>query len=190
MHVWPASLRILISPRITRIFPLLNILKTMKNNIFLSTAAQGIFALDESQLEAVQGIAEQCPFEGGQAVYLARALYQLYEYRAFDDLALCEEPELRPAPLGIEPFVLAETFRFYPNPGAGALNVAVPEACLGQRLQLKLSSLTGRLLTSKGIASANIIERLETGQIPGGIYSVEVWAAGQHLATERLVIIK
>lgn len=160
------------------------------NDIFLSTAAQGIFSLDESQLEAVQSIAEQCPFEGGQAVYLARALYQWHEYRTFDDLALCEEPELRPAPLGIEPSTPAETFRFYPNPGAGALNVAVPEAYLGQRLQLKLSSLTGRLLTSKGIASANIIERLETDQIPGGIYSVEVWAAGQHLATERLVIIK
>lgn len=160
------------------------------NDIFLSTAAQGIFSLDESQLEAVQSIAEQCPFEGGQAVYLARALYQWHEYRTFDDLALCEEPEQRPAPPGIEPSTPAAAFRFYPNPGTVALNVAVPEAYLGQSLELRLLSLTRRPMANWATGSANAIERLETDQIPSGIYWVEVWAAGQQLAIERLVVIK
>src|SRR6185295_1326957 len=49
------------------------------NGIYLATIAAEINSLDDSQASIILGIAEQCPYAGGKAVYRARTLYKLID---------------------------------------------------------------------------------------------------------------
>ena len=89
------------------------------NNIYLSTYAIDILP-DSIQLLALEAIANQCPLEGGIAVYRARALVQGTGY---DDVTLCDRGGGRNEKQGE---VQSKLFALYPNPSDGQINLQLP----------------------------------------------------------------
>ncbi|MBX2927646.1 MAG: hypothetical protein KF852_07430, partial [Saprospiraceae bacterium] len=66
------------------------------NEIYLSWLSTTFGALDSVEMAALTAIAEQCPFEGGNAVYRARAFLAALrqEYVTYNDSLLCAPIEL------------------------------------------------------------------------------------------------
>src|SRR5436190_458768 len=52
---------------------------TCINSIYLGTVARNSSEFSETQISQLRSVAEQCPFEGGNAVYLARDLVALID---------------------------------------------------------------------------------------------------------------
>jgi hypothetical protein len=161
------------------------------NEVLLSLAADGAYRLDSAQLAAIEPIAFQCPFEGGHAVYRARALYLLNERAAFNDVQLCQNSEDRPpslpgAALPAEP---AEDFRLFPNPARDSWRLGVPQAYIGQPLSIRIYSLAGQLVGSREVRAAAPLELMEP-KLESGLYFVEAWSGRQRVFTGRLAIVK
>jgi len=89
------------------------------NAIYLSTYAVDSLP-DSLQTLALQVIANQCPLEGGTAVYRARALLQSNNY---DDAVLCANANPNDAKKHVD---LESSFSLYPNPTHGELNLTLP----------------------------------------------------------------
>ncbi|MCX6274150.1 MAG: right-handed parallel beta-helix repeat-containing protein, partial [Bacteroidetes bacterium] len=68
------------------------------NEIYLNTFAKGIYELNSSQMSIVEGIANQCPFTGGNAVFVAWNIIHTFDpSRAFNDSILCNGYSMRKA---------------------------------------------------------------------------------------------
>ena len=59
------------------------------NGIYLRWEQYGVDSLSVSDSSAIANLALQCPWLGGQAVYKARTLYDLYVNMNYDDLDIC-----------------------------------------------------------------------------------------------------
>ena len=105
------------------------------NSIYLSTYA--IDSLPDSlQILTLQAIANQCPLEGGTAVYRARALLQSNNY---DDAMLCANANTNDAgkQVGLE-----SSFSLYPNPSNGNITLILP----GGEQTIRITNALGQLV--------------------------------------------
>ena len=85
------------------------------NEIYLSTVAQGVMTFDNSQLNDIIDIMEQCPYTGGPAVYTARSLYSMVDNTInWNDEAICATSGVLPRHRKPE-----TGFAVYPNPSTG-----------------------------------------------------------------------
>lgn len=89
------------------------------NRILLETIANDQLELTEQQVTDLTPIANQCPYEGGEGVYAARAL--LGNEVAYDDFTACGMAsgggQLIKAPESSNPASIS--FSIYPNPSSG-----------------------------------------------------------------------
>ena len=76
--------------------------------------------LAAGDLATLEGIAEQCPLESGDAVYEARAFIRQMTGTEYDDLDLCNSPS-RPVARQDKQAV-SDIVEFYPNPTTGILS--------------------------------------------------------------------
>lgn len=59
------------------------------NRIYLRTIAIGVDTLTAAQIDTLYYISNQCPLDGGKAVYMARSLYNLYAPLDINDYSIC-----------------------------------------------------------------------------------------------------
>jgi len=64
------------------------------NGIYLRTIAIGVDTLTNGQKDTLLYISNQCPLDGGKAVYMARSLYNLYAPLDINDDSICVPPVL------------------------------------------------------------------------------------------------
>jgi hypothetical protein len=137
------------------------------NRIFLSSSGALPSQLTEIQLAELQIIAEQCPLEGGDAVYQARAVLQAHSRRplSFDDEALCQQSQERnwvaPAISGV---------KVVPNPNTGnfALILDISEESRGL---LRIFNATGQEVYRRTVDCSVITHEIALGKMPAGVYS-------------------
>ncbi len=132
---------------------------------------------------AIVAIAEQCPLDGGEAVYRARALaYGMGSSLAIDSLQNCgpttggDTKELsKPTPGALTVF---------PNPAQAEINVS-SESTISEVL---LHDMTGRLLLrTKNASKGKQVVTLPTSGLTPGVYLLEVLLVGEE--TEKQLII-
>ncbi len=157
--------------------PLLNTEDRAKtvNAILLDMAFMGTTSLTPQQLSTLQGIAAECPYTEGTAVYDARVLVAPYD--STDYLNVCEtdynmenngrimkQDEIRTI---IEESIL----EIYPNPTDDILYIKVHDN-IETELNVFIYDMTGRLLIEK----TNKIGFFEVsvGHLPMGMYSVKI----------------
>lgn len=141
--------------------------------------------LASGKLAALEAIAGQCPLEGGDAVYEARAFVTYMTGADFDDAEICaasEERQQRPE----EAKKLSENegVLLYPNPTAGQ----VFWSGTGDKvIVLKVFNALGQLLLEK-MANDN---HADLSRLPGGLYVLQILAADNTLlATQKIQIVK
>jgi hypothetical protein len=136
--------------------------------------------LSAADVAALEDIAEQCPLEGGDAVYEARALLGGGVY--YDDDALCGLAQWRSREVPRLP-VLSQSAKemLYPNPANGLLYWSG-----AQPVRIRLFNATGQLAIDQPLVG----NALPIGLLPEGLYVAQVFDAQTHtlLAVQKVVL--
>jgi hypothetical protein len=139
-------------------------LKTV-NDLLLQRFAAGFEGFSTAGVNTLTQIAQQCVAEGGEGVYIARALLaeQLETSGTYNDecpLGLRENRAAKAA--------AANDLAIRPNPAAGVASVALPE---GHNINyLLLLDALGRQLQAFDIAPEQAVLYLDTSGLDNGIY--------------------
>lgn len=146
------------------------------NNIVLSLLAADTLATGD--LTTLEAIAAQCPQEGGDAVYEARAMVSYFTGVQFDNSA-CIGGEERENEMANT--VAVENITIYPNPATNMVIVqGAPEDAV-----VNITDYLGRLIHSGKLQSSQI----ELASFQSGVYTLQVFSnENTLLATRKLVI--
>ncbi|MBX2928767.1 MAG: T9SS type A sorting domain-containing protein, partial [Saprospiraceae bacterium] len=145
------------------------------NDVYLSWLSTGFGVLDSVQLNTLQSIAEQCPIEGGNAVYRARAFLAAVtqNYVLYNDSLLCTPAELLAVhpdngPL-VQPAKDETSCRVYPNPARDEVNIVwnTPSDNPGM---LQIFDVFGRQIHQQALDAGTVTHTLKVGDFPEGLY--------------------
>ncbi len=158
------------------------------NKIYLKTIAIGVDSLTTGQIDTLYYISNQCPLDGGKAVYLARSLYNLYAPLDINDDSIC----ISGAPIIISNS--SEEFKskvnYYPVPMRDEM---VFELKPNQDSEYKFSLIdvsTGRIVKEFKIENTkerNI--RINISEISEGMYIFTLKSKGLLVSTGKVVKI-
>jgi len=147
------------------------------NNIVLNFLLTDTLA--SGDLTTLEGIAEQCPLEGGDAVYEARAFVSYYTGTDYNDFDLCAPPQPRQKQVngkssGIKDITL------YPNPTTGEVFLSV-----SGEVQVRVFNNIGQLQMEKTVAD----NRLNLSQLQPGVYRLQLFREGRMLTTQSVILL-
>ena len=132
-------------------------------------------------------IAEQCPYEGGRAVYRARFFISLFDdAKVYDDDKICHDN-------GYERIAKNESiktldFIIKPNPASEQFQVIIPNHS-NEVIEVELTSLIGATVFRSEKINANTIT-LNAQNYPSGVLNVKVLSNGVLIGVKKLVVIK
>jgi len=141
--------------------------------------------LANGNLTTLESIAEQCPLEGGDAVYEARAIVSYYTGADFNDAELCEEaqerqqqPDITSKPNAAIPVLL------YPNPTTGQIFWS---GTGDQVVVLRVFNTIGQIQLEQTASGNNV----DLSRLPDGLYTLQIFTADYTLlATQKIQIVK
>ncbi|MBL7797707.1 MAG: T9SS type A sorting domain-containing protein [Saprospiraceae bacterium] len=133
-------------------------------------------------------MAVQCPEEGGSAVYLARAIYQLVEPTEFDDTILCGWEERRVTGTNSSG-KSAFDFVLKPNPTSGSVSIMGLERAGNQPVQLTLRHVSGQSVLEKQFDLPNEALDFMLDGLSPGIYFCHV-RMGNQTEVRKLILIR
>ncbi|GAB4257398.1 MAG: hypothetical protein Kow0027_24690 [Saprospiraceae bacterium] len=142
-------------------------LKTV-NHIFLNTLAKQT-APTGSQFDLLRTIAQQCPWDGGMAVFNARSLMDGWTEEYFTDVLPCgtgEQQGLVLPPVGSKEM---QFFKISPNPAKNQVEVVLSQPA-GEDWKLELLGLQGQLLWTTSIPLESTRLALPLPELSNGIY--------------------
>jgi hypothetical protein len=143
--------------------------------------AYGNAELNVEQRQQVYLIACQNSFEGGPAVFLARALLDLDD---MDDSGNCT---LRNYGKDQE----SQSLVIFPNPTNGIVSIQIPQYKDLEQYLILVYALDGRLLYSKNIASNTTQYNLDLSKFTDGFYNVVLSNLnGQIVSKSKLIVSK
>jgi type IX secretion system substrate protein len=156
-------------------------------NCFLNTIVKGI-PLNNTQTNLLTDIAFQCPYEGGTAVFDARALLDGLTNDVFDDEVLCAtggQQGLMLPPMGNTTSLPG--VQVYPNPAKGQLTIQLDQA-LETSLEVRLLNLYGQTMTSAQLPEQVRTQVLDLPEMPSGIYWLVIYSGDGQKEVKRVVI--
>jgi hypothetical protein len=154
------------------------------NEIYLRNKLWSTAELSVLDINSVKSIADQCPHEGGLAVYTARNIYQRYFPTAsWAGNMICSQERTAAGHISGN-----QKFQIQPNPANGWVMV-VKEKPLEQDTWIKIVDINGKVIQSllipKGSTSLNIAT---TGFLPG-FYFYQILEGGFSLQQGKLIIM-
>jgi hypothetical protein len=151
-------------------------LKTARE-IYLNTFAEGNFEFSQQEYNTLADIACQYALEGGEGVYIARALLG-------EDLD-CGGVEQKSAPNDhpVQDREKEEKFKIFPNPAYDHITIEG----IKENVQIEIRNISGQLLLTETANSRNMIISL-TNLAPG-TYIVNILGESGNLAEQRKIVI-
>ncbi|MCW5921598.1 MAG: T9SS type A sorting domain-containing protein [Saprospiraceae bacterium] len=142
-------------------------------------------SLASGHLATLAGIAEQCPLEGGDAVYEARAFVTYLTGDDFDDAEVCADTERGQRPNKPSKSSESEVVVLYPNPTTGQIAWS---GIAGQPVVLRIFNAMGQLQMEQVIVGSSA----QIGQLPEGLYQVQLLNAQDKtlLISQKVLFIK
>lgn len=142
------------------------------------------YVLDSSNRALIEDMADNCPLEYGDLVFMARRLLLSIGGDTLEVTSACEEDYYMPgySPKQISPQENQQQVMVYPNPANQS--VFIQASFTGE---FTLMDMMGRNLRS-GTMEADIPVEIAVLNIPAGIYSIAFSEQGIHKETFKLVI--
>ena len=158
------------------------------NSLFLETVAIGIDTFTEAQITELWAIADQCPLAGGDAVFKARSLYSLIDplVKYQDEERCASEPEAR---LKATKLNAASAFRLIPNPARNEIQVMFAQP-LDRGASIIIYDTQGRLHKIQDLEAGQAVFRINTEQLPSGLYYCKLYGVEGLYNARKLVIIR
>lgn len=159
------------------------------NRIFLATLAKGILP-DSTQLVQLQYIAGKCPYEGGTAVFRARAILSGLPEDVFDNESLCSPPDSEELllPPDIEPQYLS-VVSIYPNPAKNSITLSLTEQTAEEET-LYLINTYGQKIKEYSLPEGQLSFIIELPVLSPGIYYLKIQGIGKDHNFHKLIINK
>lgn len=156
------------------------------NSIFLATLMQGIDTLTSQQMTDLVVIAEQCPNQGGDAVWQARAMVDWVTHSAndFGDSCTGENTRL----IGADS-TLHQQSNVYPNPNAGSVTVEY-ELHETSNATFEVLDLTGRVISVTRLDTKQTQQIIDLVELANGPYIYKIIGDGDLVDTGTLIISK
>ena len=135
----------------------------------------------------LKAIAEQCPYQGGTAVFRARALLEI----EVDDETACSQTEsqaLMMPPTENQQRPVAG-IRMFPNPAKDEVTVRMDEA-LENDAVLSVYNLYGRMAGRHYMQAGDASLSFTTAMLPPGIYLVRIQEHNKVIYSAKLVIVR
>jgi len=154
--------------------------------IWADREAKDSLHLTPTQFSLISSIAHQCPFDGGDAVYTARALYQRNERKAFRDDS-CGQLVPRMPPLQRKT-TFERTLTLSPNPTDGLLYLTVKGVPPDQEAVLQIANGMGQVIWSNALPLSSDYIAADASSLPNGLYFCTLTVGGIRLPTARLII--
>jgi hypothetical protein len=158
------------------------------NQIYTETVAKDILYYTQDQIEQLEQIIWQCPFEGGPAVYTARFLYVLVDYNIdFDDDDICAAKGI------VQRFAASKDenseYRIYPNPNSGEFTLTY---LIADELtpEFQIFDLLGNLVYQKSIDVKFNKATFNVDFLNQGIYRCQIVNNERCLWQDKISIIR
>jgi predicted transcriptional regulator len=151
--------------------------------VYLESIGSGYHHLTAQQMLEIEPIAEDCPLNGGSAVFMARALYRLNIARVFLDDKLC-----LPVAQNVDREITPKTnqIEIVPNPAQDHVTIEGIRASESEPAFVRLLTLNGQEL--KQVATKSTALQFSTADIPQGMYLCSVQAFDGKSTTLKLIV--
>ena len=171
------------------------------NEIFLRYMEYGVESIDNSSdRTTITDLANQCPFEGGTAVFKARTLYGIfYPSGNWDDFTTCNIGANRGSSGSFteENNFLGQDisgshgngFEVYPNPTDGKVTVKYHLES-GEKGAVEITDLFGRIVIRNELQPNAQGINLDLGSKPAGIYYYRYFVNDQMKQSGKLVLVR
>lgn len=157
-------------------------------SIYLTSHAIGD-TIDIQDRNTLLSIANQCPDLGGDAVYKARSLYQLYDQDiSWNDSLICANSQSFTIPPNTA-LSINENLELWPNPANGYVNIMLPKKLAG-RIEIQVYDLWGRSHYDLILDEYNPIIEVDLNHLQQGAYFVHLLADKHIIGTKKLIISK
>ena len=169
-------------------------------SIYFRTVAHGYSIKDSSDIAFIDTLAHACPFDKGDAVYLARALYSTFAIMdAFDDDLICNPSQYRDSSktkmLNVSPHDTTEYHdnqyyaKVYPNPAANSAVILFATEQNSTNIAELYDNLGRLVFSTKEVGDFGSIT-IDLTKFSSGIYMVRFISGDQVLLNSKLVIRK
>ena len=161
------------------------------NDVLLQTSAMGDIELSLAQTSTLTNIADQCPLQGGNAVFRARALLAgTVDSVFYDDDQICANAnQLIQPPASTE--IAQSSFGLYPNPTKGEFTVQWDgDQYSATGVSILLYDLLGHKVLERRFVANTGKATLFVGNLAEGVYICKVFAGKENVLTEHLLLMK
>lgn len=149
--------------------------------IYANTWMQGIAEFTSADSAALLSIALQDPVEGGTAVYSAQVMLDLeIDYYGASSQRIGQENSSA---------TTQSELNVYPNPANESVKLEYGVDA-GQRVQVEIFDLNGKLVLSQQLPPQQDVYTIETVILHEGVYMLRVVVDGEATESQRLVIVK
>ena len=156
------------------------------NDILLHTLAKGLLP-DSAETALLTGIAQQCPYDGGTAVFRARAILDGLSGQSFDDELLCAQKQQGLALPALVQDIQLQRIQLWPNPTERILTVQLEQA-FNAELNATIQNVFGLPVSSVTIPENTTHFEVELPVVPTGIYWLIVRSQKGVVAVGKVVI--
>ncbi|MBK9732780.1 MAG: T9SS type A sorting domain-containing protein [Chitinophagaceae bacterium] len=156
------------------------------NEIFLNSFQTTGFVFSSGEISGLFSIADQCPYEGGVAVFKARALLRsVIDTLFWNDRDICDvSPKIYESSQ-----VQLNSFSVYPNPTSGIFTFKYSfhqtETCL-----IVLQDVIGQNLKTIWLSNKSGEIDIDLSQFGSGIYSLFLNSSDDLQLIEKVILIK
>ena len=159
------------------------------NGIYLNTVVKGLEP-DPAQVTTLEGIAQQCPYAGGTAVFRARSLVATASDTDFDALEDCSTgSEGLAIPNNGEDVQSLTAFSVFPNPASDKFSVRLKEP-LEYGAELWVTDLSGKKVSVHPLAAKERSFEFSSEKLVNGTYFLRLVEDNKEVSSGKLVIIK
>ena len=149
------------------------------NDIYLNTFAIGYYTLTQEQVSTLQQIADVTPWEGGDAVYIARYMLNIEQDNVRPAYVI--HPHTNPSP------DVEQTVTLYPNPAKDEVTLTFAKVPVGS-FTFKVYDITGREIINRKLSTKLLTAEVKLANLYKGIYVYKLESDNMAPFTGKLVI--
>lgn len=144
------------------------------------------FVLNNNNILTIQSIANQCPLEGGDAVYEARSIISYSNPTMnYDDNNKCTVSSQRSDNKNLDP--LLNKAQVFPNPANDKVNLILNDV---KATRYIIFDLAGKEITTQNLSSDETVKNIEVSSLKSGMYILSLFSNDRKLQSIPLTVIK
>jgi Secretion system C-terminal sorting domain len=154
------------------------------NDIYLRNKLWSTAELSVIDINSVKSIADQCPHEGGLAVYMARNIYQRYFPTAsWAGDMICSQERIEAGHIPD-----SQKFQIQPNPANSWVRIST-EKPLEQDIWIKIIDINGQVIQSVLFTKGSTFLNIATDGFQPGFYFYRIQSGDLNFQQGKLIIM-